>query len=570
MASSRIDREERRMKPAVRAGAFGLALATSLVVAFLVFRGLNSPWLAIPWLLSLFPFALATRDRPRETRPTFRPSTAAFLLIAAALPVLVRIVNFDSNRMHTDEFMTGYFSATHDFAHLSFFGSIPEYWEWQGQFPTPFFFLQRVFFTLFGESMLTVRLSVQIYVAIVSLMLFLIVREILDQKAALVAVVLYSFFAASIYLETLGLMFISSTAIFTVFFYFALREYRTEETFHAALAGMACGLCYLTYYTSYLAFPLFVVVFAVQLLRRRNIAVLQNFAIALAGMLLVLAPFMAFGLRYGNYVAARTNQLGLLTGDWSPHREAIAAGTNPIPIVRDNLILSLKSFFQDGIGGGGGYDFGHQAFFGWFSLVLFLTGILAGLVLLFRRSELLFVFLVIAATFFGFVVLVLPPPGYHRLSIAFPFMVILMTLPFSLLLSVRQLPVSIRYALAGGLLLVFACVNERRLVEAIWLDKPAEELRLAKYLGRRYSGRSVYVAAYGGFGFAKVLYFFMKAPRPRRIETDYHNNFLKVFDRNEKYVYLITFPTEFEEKFQKADPNGRLFHFSRTWSVFAN
>lgn len=558
------------MKPAVRAGAFGLALATSLVVAFLVFRGSNSPWLAIPWLLSLFPFALATRDRPRETRPTFRPSTAAFLLIAAALPVLVRIVNFDSNRMHTDEFMTGYFSATHDFAHLSFFGSIPEYWEWQGQFPTPFFFLQRVFFTLFGESMLTVRLSVQIYVAIVSLMLFLIVREILDQKAALVAVVLYSFFAASIYLETLGLMFISSTAIFTVFFYFALREYRTEETFHAALAGMACGLCYLTYYTSYLAFPLFVVVFAVQLLRRRNIAVLQNFAIALAGMLLVLAPFMAFGLRYGNYVAARTNQLGLLTGDWSPHREAIAAGTNPIPIVRDNLILSLKSFFQDGIGGGGGYDFGHQAFFGWFSLVLFLTGILAGLVLLFRRSELLFVFLVIAAAFFGFVVLVLPPPGYHRLSIAFPFMVILMTLPFSLLLRIRQLPVSIRYALAGGLLLVFACVNQRYFTEAVIHDQPSDDLRLSALLNQRFDGRTVYVAAFDAFSFQKIFYFQDRWRKSRHVETGFHDNLLKKFNPNETYVYVIILPEPFRKRFEQADPHGRWARFSDRYSLFWN
>jgi hypothetical protein len=62
----------------------------------------------------------------------------------------------------------------------------------------------------------------------------------------------------------------------------------------------------------------------------------------------------------------------------------------------------------------------------------------------------------------------------------------------------------------------------------------------------------------------------MKAPRPRRIETDYHENLLKAFDRSEKYVYLILFPAEFDEKFQQADANGRLFHFSKRWSVFAN
>ena len=87
------------------------------------------------------------------------------------------------------------------------------------------------------------RLSVQIYVAIVSVMLFLIVREIFDQKAAIAAVVLNAFLAMSVYHETLGFMFISSTAVFTVFFYFALREYRSGAPFDAAMAGLACGFC---------------------------------------------------------------------------------------------------------------------------------------------------------------------------------------------------------------------------------------------------------------------------------------------------------------------------------------
>jgi hypothetical protein len=570
------------MKSEVRATLFGGALAVSLVVAVLVYRGGTSHWLAAVWFLSLFPFALAARQprtKTREQAPL--PVRALLLLAVAALPVLVRVANFDSNRMHGDELMTAYFSATHDFGHSTmlshsdaarpgFFGYIPEKWEWQAQFPKPFFFLQRVFFTLFGESLFAVRLSVQIHVALVSVMLFLIVREILDQTSALIAVVLYSFFAASVYLETLGVMFISSTAALTVFFYFAIREYRTGEMFHAALAGMACGFCYLTYYTSYLAFPLFVIICAAHFLRRRNILVLQNFAIALAGMLLVLAPFLAYGLRYGNYVAARANQLGLLTGEWSPHREEIAKGANPIPIVWDNLVLSLRSFVQDGIGGGGGYDLGHQAFLDRFSLAFLLAGIVAGIVLAFRKTELFFVFLVIGAAFFGFVVLALPPPAYHRFSVAFPFLVILMTLPFSLLVSARRLPRSVRYGLTGGLLLLFACVNERRMVEAVWLDKPVEELRLARYLGNRYPGRSVYVAAYGGFGYGRILYFFMRNPPPRRIETDYHENLLKAFNRNEKYVYLVLFPEEFDEKFRKADPAGRLFQFSKRWSVFAN
>src|SRR5438876_12197201 len=112
------------MKLAPRAAALPLALAMSLAVAFLVYRGATSPWLAVPWLLSLFPFALAADDRPRRDGPRPRLSTIALLVFAAVLPVLVRVANMDASRMHTDEFITAYASAKHDFAHTSFFGSM--------------------------------------------------------------------------------------------------------------------------------------------------------------------------------------------------------------------------------------------------------------------------------------------------------------------------------------------------------------------------------------------------------------------------------------------------------------
>ena len=557
------------MKPILRASVLALALVASLAVAFLVFRGSRSPWLAAIWFLSFFPFALATRG-PRETRRALRPSMAALLAFAAALPVLVRVANLDPDRMHTDEFISSYFSATRDFAHQSFFAPVPDRTEWAAQFPSPYFFLQRVFFTLFGANMLTLRLSVQIYAALVGVMLFLIVREILDPVSGIIAVVLYSFFAAGVWLETLGLHFISSTAAFTVFFYFAIREYRTGEMFHAAMAGIACGLCYLTYYSSYIAFPMLLAFVAVRWLRARSWLVLQNFAIALAGILLVLSPFAAFGLRSGNYVLQRTNQISLLTGEWSRYRDEIASGKRtPLSAIAENLVICLRSFVQNGYGGHGGYDFGHLAFFDRFTLVLFAAGAVAGLVLLFRRTELLFVFLVIGVSFLTGMVLTIPPPAYHRFSIAFPFLVILMTLPLFLLLRIRRVPMSVRYALAGGLLLVFACVNQRYFMEAVIHDDPPEELRLARFLDQRYPGRNVYLAAFGGFGLEKVLYFVMRN-RPPKILAEYHDNLLKTLNPDEKYVYVIIFPNDFDKKFQQADPNGVLFHFSQKTSVFAN
>ncbi len=556
------------MRPAIRASLFGGALAVSLAVAFLVFHGRTSHWLTAVWFLSLCPFALATREPRREAGSGLRPSGIALLLIVAALPVLVRVASLDATRMHGDEFLTGYFSATHDFAHTSFFGYMPEKWEWQGQFPKPYFFLQRVFLTLFGRNTVALRLSVQVYVAVISVMLFLTVREMLNRASALIAVALYSFLAMSVYLETLALFFIGATAAFTVFFYFAVRAYRRMDTFSAAMSGIACGLCYLMYYSSYLAFPLLVAFAAVSWIRTRRILVLQNFVISLGGMLLVLAPFAAFDLRVGDYALRRANDLSLLSGSMSPHREAIAKGANPIPIVWDNLVLSLKAFFRNGVAGAGGFEFGHFALFDPFSFALLAAGLLAGLMLVSRKTELLFVFLVIGACV-GMVAITAPPPTCHRFSIAFPFLVILMTLPFELLLRPTKLRAGLRYAIAGGLLLTFACVNERRLIEAVCRDQPPDEPRVSEFVNQRYPARSLYVAAFNAFAFEKIFYFFDRS-KNRHVQTGSHDNLLRAFNRNEKYVYVMIFGDAFRKSFEKADPRGRYFRLCVGYSVFAN
>ncbi|HSS45120.1 MAG TPA: hypothetical protein VLO07_07235, partial [Thermoanaerobaculia bacterium] len=160
----------------LRRALFTAAMAASLGVAFLVFLAIESHGLTAVWALSVIAFAMAAFDRrPGGGRRVHRPGTALLLVCVAAFPVLVRVLHMDQTRMHRDEFITAYFSATQDFQSSSFFDFMPEKSQWQAQFPKPFFFLQRVFFRLFGASTVTIRLSVQIYVALLSLTLFLIV-----------------------------------------------------------------------------------------------------------------------------------------------------------------------------------------------------------------------------------------------------------------------------------------------------------------------------------------------------------------------------------------------------------
>jgi hypothetical protein len=72
--------------------------------------------------------------------------------------------------------------------------------------------------------------------------LYAIARELLDERAAVLSVVLYAFFGPSVYLETLGLHFVSSTAVFLAFFYFSLRELREGARARRSSRGWPRGL----------------------------------------------------------------------------------------------------------------------------------------------------------------------------------------------------------------------------------------------------------------------------------------------------------------------------------------
>jgi hypothetical protein len=558
------------LSPTLRTSLVISALAVSVIVSAIVILGVETHWLTVAWILSVLIFGLAHLCPARFGRPTRRSILKILpLLLVAILPVLVRVVQFDSTRMHQDEFITGYFSATHDFRDSSFFAFMPAKNDWQGQYPKVFFFLQRIFFTVFGASFQTIRLSVQPYVALVSVMLFLIVREILDQPSAFIAVAFYAFLAVSLYLETLGLIFVSATAILMVFSFFALRWSRTGSRVDAAMTGLSGGFCYLVHYTSYIAFPVLFAFVLLQFLRTRQRSVFRKFGVVLAGVLVVLAPFAAWSLRFGGYVFNRANQVSLLTGEWSPFRAEIASGTSRLSIIKGNLVLCLRSFFQDNIGGNGGYDFGHLAFFDPISMTLFIAGILVGLGWLSSKPQLLFVFLMLGAAFVGGMVLTIPPPAYHRWNIAFPFVAIVMTLPLSLLLRCRWPDRVVRSVVAGGFVFLVASCNERRFVEATLRDSPAAELRLSELINQRYPKRPLYIAAFRSFAFQKIFYF-QDRSMGREVKSAKALKFLKRFRRDEKYVYVMILPDEFRERFEKADPTGRFFRFSSFYAVFAN
>ena len=213
---------------------FIISILVSIYINLMVFQDKYSPVLIYWWLLSII-FMIIFSVFRRRIKINFLNRKFSkkyfFLFLIILLPAIIRIMNYIPNRFHGDDLMTAYFSATHDFTKINFFSGIPQdKVQWVSQFPTMFFALQRIFFIFFGETLLSVKLSVIPYVIVISLMLFLIVRAILNIKTAVIAVVLYAFFAVSIYHETTGLHFISSTAVFMVFFYFAILQWKNNNS----------------------------------------------------------------------------------------------------------------------------------------------------------------------------------------------------------------------------------------------------------------------------------------------------------------------------------------------------
>lgn len=548
-----------------------LPVLISLYINQRVLSNNYSPTLVFWWLLSIalliFPFVLESIKRHSIN---FKLSKKLILLLLiTSLPTIVRITNYQPNRIHGDDLMAAYFSATQDFPKINFFSGIPTLrTDWESQFPSPFFILQKIFFIFFGVSLLSVKLSIIPYVFIVTIMIFLITKFILNEKVAAIAIFLYSLFAINLYLETIGLWVVSGTAVFLVFFYFLICNFKKNTTFDSVFMGIFSGFSYLFYFNSYIAFPLMVLAFLTQLLIVRKWYVISNFLISFVGFAIVISPFFTYAATFDNYFRQRMDQVSLLTGAWSVAAKEIKQGKNPISLIKENALLSIRSLYESGIGGQGGVTFAKLALFEKLSLSLFILGMLIGPLLMLRKVELIFVFLVILLSLFQ-MILSIPPPAYHRFALAFPFLSIVCALPFYALLSTKKLNMGIKYVTTLLLLVLYGITNQRYFFTSVSNEKYHPILYVSEYINKHFPNRNIYVAAYPGFSFDKI-YYFSRGKNAKKIHTDYHEALLKNYIDDEKYVYVILFPEEFNGKFMAANKNGNVINVTKDFSLFVN
>lgn len=553
-----------------------LAILLNFFASYKVFRDLQSPFIVFAWLVSLillvvsqFPRKLKEKIKKRE-KPKFKVAGKIIIIsLLVLLPSIVRVSDFNLNRLHGDDLLSAYFSANYNLKKDNFFGPVPKIrGEWVCQFPSPYFVFQKMFFLIFKENSLTVKLSIIPYILIVSIMLFLITKKILNEETAIISIFLYSFFSASLYLETLGLHFISSTAIFLIFFYFLISN--PENNFSSVLAGIACGSCYLFYTSSYIALPFLFLFYLVQLISRKKIQILKNLFLAILGFSLTLGPFLTYIYKTKDfYFSGRFDQVNLLSGTWSGEKDKLKEGKTVPQIIEKNLKISVESFYKDGLGGHGGYDFNHLALFEKFSLAIFILGTILSLFLFLKVPALFWVWSTILVSFLAGMVLTIPPPPFHRFSTAFPFLILILSLPFYLVLKLKRIKYWLLFLIIIPVVFIYSLNNQRYFYKMTAKENDNANVRLTNFIITNYPDRNIYIAAFPGYNFERLFYF-LKGNSNQKIFTEYHNHFLTNFNPKEKYIYVMIFPGYFEEKFQALDPKGKIIKFSNDYSLFAN
>ena len=531
----------------------------TLYSCVLLLKGWYSPLFILFWILSviflILPFVSFT-SLPKIHTPKLRKSI--LLTCVLILPILVRVINSDTTRMHQDEALLAYFSLHHSYFTLNFFSGIPQdVTAWTARVPAPFFILQKIFFTLTEANLVTIKLSILPYVFITTVMLYKIVKEILSNRAALVSVLFYSFLAPSIYFETQGIITNTASPIFLSFLYFLIVWAKKNKKRDAILSGILCALCYLFYFGAYIAFPILLFHAVTVYKTSKKPLFLKNFLSALFAFFITLGPFLTYTLLYYNYFTERINQVSLLKGSLS----------EVVLILGKNVMTGLASFTTDGIGGSEGFNFGHLALFDTFTRSLFIVSFLTALYAYFSHKKILFIFFPLFLSFLT-MALSMPPPGYHRFILAYPLLSAILSIPFYYWVKI-QMPLALRAVIPLFIFALYARGNQMYFQKAVQTEKNNEELRLSEFINANYPNRHLFIASFPGFAFEKI-YFLTPGKNAEEVTSDYHKSLLGKFESDIPYVYVITFPKSFDEAFIQKDPHGKLVKFSQNYDLFVN
>ncbi|OGH18646.1 MAG: hypothetical protein A2868_00300 [Candidatus Levybacteria bacterium RIFCSPHIGHO2_01_FULL_40_15b] len=492
---------------------FILSLVLQFTIIFQVIGRTVNNWSVMFWILSLiflylsFPFTKKGESYPKSETKLI----PLLLVIILAVSIRVALMTKTSS-FHIDEYLTTYFSySLGDITKIDWFGVYPPKGVWVSQFPVFYFLYQKIFFNLAGLSTITMRLSMIPYIVIIFVTLYLVTKHIYNQKSAIIAILIFAFFSPDLYLSRWSLHFISSTAALLTTLYFFILSIKTGEKIHFALFGFFLGTCYLTYYSSYIALPVFLIyIITLFITKGLSIKSLINFFLALGIFLYTISPFITYAMKVDNFFTQRAEQIALINGEWSPYQNVIITPNAVFEILKKQTILSVESLYKDGVGGHAGYWFGKLALFDSITFVFFILS-LCYLIFKFIKDRTARNIFFVSIIFFAFItgmIFTIPPPAFHRFSIAFPFIAIVIAASindFYLFLKSKKLRGAfLIIPLFSFAIILSNIIHFKNILKTDGPDDP-EFPKIQRSLVEN-NAHFVYIAAFDSYSLGKVLF----------------------------------------------------------------
>jgi 4-amino-4-deoxy-L-arabinose transferase-like glycosyltransferase len=525
-------------------------------------------WLGSLLLLFIaFPFQKKENEKDKKiSYPSFELKD--FLLISLTILVGLAIRIFlmtNEYSFHNDEYLTAYFSySLGDISKLDWFGIYPQPRDWIWQFPLFYFFFQKLFLNIFGITTLTIRLSNLPYLIIIFLSLFLITSYLYGKRAGFLSTLILVFFSPDLYLSRWALHFMSSTAFFLLATYLFLAGIRKEKKHYFALTGFVTGLCYMTYYSSWIT-ALLLFFYALMMIVKKQISkeAAKNLLLSLGIFIYTISPLIIYDRKVENFLFTRINQVKLINGAWSPYKDLKIFSKRTFEILKEQTTLSIKSFYTDNIGGQGGYLFGKLALLDKITFIFFLIGIFNFLYKIFNKRGLnsIFILTIISVTFITGMVLTAPPPPFHRISIIFPIICLIIgtTLADIYYLSSEKIKyLGFLFLISTiALILISNILHFKKILAKDGPDDP-DYPQIQQYLMKE-GKRFFYVAAFESYGGGKII--FIRSKGTINSITKPLEEILKIIPENQTSFLVILYPDE--EKIQKVKtkfPNAQIVH----------
>lgn len=507
-----------------------LKILPACILLFLVYLDVSQKSVSLTtfflWIGAMILAAYFLKNQEKIKLPKFPFSVEILILVFVTISSLFFFATRPFH-FHYDEYITAYISySLPSITKINWFGAVPEKGEWINQFPILFHLFQKPFF-VFGPNKLTVQISTFPYTLGIVIFLYLFCKRMFSKKFAFLASLTFIFLGPQLYLGSLGLHFHSSAFFFISSLYFFIKVYQTKNFIYSIFLGVSMAASYLSYGSSYITAPLIILFMLLSFFKEEN---KKGLFIAYIKVLIIfficLFPFLVYALRIDNFFLQRIGEVNIFTGTWKAKEDTFQDFSSFFRIITQQFIRSLRSLFLPNIGGAGEYWFGHLSFFEPFGAFLFILGLISFFCELMKKFKigLIIILLSTLGIFFLGMVFTIHPPPFHRISIAYPLLGILIARGLERVAFIfKKFRFKRNSLIVGILLFLYAASNVNNTLKMIKKDYQINSndiIYATEYIAKNIPRRTpIFIVAFPSNAFGKELFFRLRNSYP--INTNY-------------------------------------------------